>query len=354
MQRGFKTGAGLDPVSSTPTPYARRSPRCPAPGSPTRRSSAPRWWRWSGRAARRRICRASLHRLSTWVAQADRDAGPRTDGLTTAERAELRQLRRENRQLKLEREVLSKAAAWFAQETVPNTKRSSGSCRRIRPPIRFGCHEPAAGVSVSGFYAWNTRPLSARATADIQRTALIHAIHRRSGGAYGAPSIHAALADDHDTHVGKKRVARLMRAAGLHGLQPRRFVTTTIADPVADRALDQVERQCVTDSPDRLHHLRAHVGRLPLRGHRAGRLVASDRGLGDGAPPTHRARARGVRHGPDIAPPRGRGPSLGPRLPGHQLRVREALPRGRRPAVEGLDRRCLTTVSMIVLLLGRP
>ncbi len=76
--------------------------------------------------------------VSNWVAQSDRDAGPRTDGLTTAERAELRQLRRENRQLKLEREVLSKAATWFAQETVPNTKRSSGSCRRIRPPIRCG------------------------------------------------------------------------------------------------------------------------------------------------------------------------------------------------------------------------
>ena len=65
--------------------------------------------------------------ISNWVAQADRDAGWRTDGLTTAERAELTQLRCENRQLKLEREILSKAAAWFAQETAPNTKRFSGS-----------------------------------------------------------------------------------------------------------------------------------------------------------------------------------------------------------------------------------
>ena len=65
--------------------------------------------------------------ISNWVVQADRDVGRRTDGLTSAERAELTQLRRENRQLKLEREILSRAAAWFAQETVPNTKRSSGS-----------------------------------------------------------------------------------------------------------------------------------------------------------------------------------------------------------------------------------
>ena len=65
--------------------------------------------------------------IANWVAQGDRDAGRRTDGLSTAERTELTQLRRENRQLKVEREILSKAAAWFAQETAPNTKRSSGS-----------------------------------------------------------------------------------------------------------------------------------------------------------------------------------------------------------------------------------
>jgi transposase len=65
--------------------------------------------------------------ISNWVAQADRDGGKRKDGLTTAEREELTNLRRENRQLQLEREILSKAAAWFAQENAPNTKRSSGS-----------------------------------------------------------------------------------------------------------------------------------------------------------------------------------------------------------------------------------
>jgi transposase len=55
--------------------------------------------------------------IREWVAQADRDEGRRDDGLTSAEREELVRLRRENKQLKLEREILSKAAAWFAQET---------------------------------------------------------------------------------------------------------------------------------------------------------------------------------------------------------------------------------------------
>jgi transposase len=55
--------------------------------------------------------------IYNWVAQAERDAGLRQDGLTTAERQELTRLRRENRQLKMEREILAKAAAWFARET---------------------------------------------------------------------------------------------------------------------------------------------------------------------------------------------------------------------------------------------
>jgi len=55
--------------------------------------------------------------IINWVAQADRDAGVRHDGLTTAERQELTRLRREVRQLKMERDILSHAAAWFARET---------------------------------------------------------------------------------------------------------------------------------------------------------------------------------------------------------------------------------------------
>jgi len=63
--------------------------------------------------------------IRNWVAQADRDEGRRSDGLTTAEREEVVRLRRENKTLREEREILRKAAAWFAKET--ERPKSSGS-----------------------------------------------------------------------------------------------------------------------------------------------------------------------------------------------------------------------------------
>ena len=65
--------------------------------------------------------------IRNWVAQADRDDGHRQDGVTSSEREELLRLRRENRQLRLERDILSKAAAWFARETNKVPSSSDGS-----------------------------------------------------------------------------------------------------------------------------------------------------------------------------------------------------------------------------------
>lgn len=65
--------------------------------------------------------------IRNWVAQADRDEGRRNDGLTTAEREELSKLRGENKRLRQEREILKKAAAWFARESESKPKKGSGS-----------------------------------------------------------------------------------------------------------------------------------------------------------------------------------------------------------------------------------
>jgi putative transposase len=107
-------------------------------------------------------------------------------------------------------------------------------------------------ISRSGFYAWLERPMSDRERTDLALTAKIEAIHRRSKGVYGSPNIHAELADDYAIHVGRKRVARLMRAAGLRGATLRRYIVTTQPDLQAPRAVDLVERQFYTDGPDRL------------------------------------------------------------------------------------------------------
>ncbi len=66
-------------------------------------------------------CAATIH---GWVKQAKRDGGRRSDGLTSQEQEELRRLRRENRQLRQERDILAKAAAWFAQSDAMSSRSS--------------------------------------------------------------------------------------------------------------------------------------------------------------------------------------------------------------------------------------
>jgi putative transposase len=107
------------------------------------------------------------------------------------------------------------------------------------------------GASRSGFYARRNRPPSARAFADAALTEQIAAFHARSGGTYGAPRIHADLAEA-GVHVGRKRVERLMRAAGITGVSRRRFARTTIRDERIRPAADLVDRDFTAEKPDRL------------------------------------------------------------------------------------------------------
>jgi putative transposase len=106
------------------------------------------------------------------------------------------------------------------------------------------------GVSPSGYYAWRKRPLAPRARADAALTAQIQVVHRESRGTYGAPRIHADLVAQ-GVRVGRKRVARLMRTRGLHGVSRRKF-RTTVRDEAARPAPDLVDRQFTAAGPDRL------------------------------------------------------------------------------------------------------
>jgi putative transposase len=107
------------------------------------------------------------------------------------------------------------------------------------------------GVSPSGYYAWRRRPLSGRARADVRMGAQVEAIHAHSRGTYGAPRVHAELRAA-GVPVGRKRVARLMRAAGLQGVSRRKWVTTTQRDPAEHPAPDLVARAFVAPGPNRL------------------------------------------------------------------------------------------------------
>lgn len=93
--------------------------------------------------------------------------------------------------------------------------------------------------------------MSAHERTDIALTERIRAIHLRSSETYGSPNIHAELADDHKIRVGRKRVARLMRIAGIRGATLRKFVITTVSDG-GNQPADLVKRRFYAERPNRL------------------------------------------------------------------------------------------------------
>jgi putative transposase len=107
----------------------------------------------------------------------------------------------------------------------------------------------ALGVSRSGFYAHVHREPCARDIADKELMKRIVRIHQASKETYGAPRIHAELADV-GIHVGRKRVERLMKAQGLKGVSRRKFVTTTTRDDRVRPASDLVDRNFHADRPN--------------------------------------------------------------------------------------------------------
>ena len=106
-------------------------------------------------------------------------------------------------------------------------------------------------VSPSGYYAWRRRQPSARALRDAVLQREIVTVHRANRGVYGAPRIHADL-DEAGIHVGRKRVARLMRALGLQGVTRRKFVVTTRRHPDHRPAPDLVRRNFTAQGPNHL------------------------------------------------------------------------------------------------------
>jgi putative transposase len=124
------------------------------------------------------------------------------------------------------------------------------SANQAKLPVRTMCR--VLGVSHSGYYAWQERRPSRRALSDAVLTERIRLIHAASDENYGSPNIHAELRDE-GTCVSRKRIARLMRVAGLRGTCRRRgFVVTTRRDKKQRPAPDLVNREFIASGPNRL------------------------------------------------------------------------------------------------------
>lgn len=106
-------------------------------------------------------------------------------------------------------------------------------------------------VSASGYYAWRKRQPSRRQRLDDYLQERIVALHRASRSTYGSPRLRADLAEE-GLRVGRKRVARLMRLAGIRGVTRRGFTVTTRRDASQPVALDLVKRAFVAEGPDKL------------------------------------------------------------------------------------------------------
>ena len=163
--------------------------------------------------------------------------------------------------------------------------------RSRRYPIRLMC--PALVVSPAGYYAWSTRPESARCAANRVLRADIRVIHRERRETSGSPSIWQALMPC-GHRIGQRRVARLMRTDGLRANTVKTWRTATQSNHRGLVAANRLNRQFTpAHSPTRVcgrrHHLRLDHGRVALFGRGPRPLCARRGGLGNGHPAHGRA-----------------------------------------------------------------
>lgn len=150
--------------------------------------------------------------VRNWVRQADIDKGRRSDGTTTRDREELDRLKRDNKRLRLERDI-QKARGLVSpgEQLGPQTGFGFVRAHRAVFPVHAMCR--VLGLSMSGYYAWLEQPLSARARRDDALRVQVRESWEASRRTCGRPRIHADL-EAQGERVAPKRIARLMRRKG--------------------------------------------------------------------------------------------------------------------------------------------
>ena len=120
--------------------------------------------------------------------------------------------------------------------------------RKAEHSIKLMCR--VLEVSRSGYHAWVARPLSPRAAEDVRLSVRIGELHALRRGVYGSPRIWADLVCDDGERIGRKRVERLMRQAGLSGLITKKYKATTVRVPGVRVADDLLDRDFSADAPN--------------------------------------------------------------------------------------------------------
>ena len=264
--------------------------------------------------------------LRNWLRQDQADRGEREDMLSSQERAKLREFERENKVLRQEREILKRAAAFFARETDKPTCFGFVEAERAQFPVSLLCR--VVGVTRQGYYAWKRRGPSDRELADIDLAVRIRRLHEQTEGIYGAPRIQAELRLAHGVRVGKKRVARLMRQLGLKGADGRGGgPRTTIREAGRSSAPDLVDRDFTRAEPNRLwvcdiKYVQTGQGFLFLACVQR-RLQPKNHRLVNARRPQNRARPRRARHGSPHARDGRRHRALRSRLPIYEPGLRQ-------------------------------